>query len=258
MSQEKTRIPLTDTAIKSAVPMSSEEYQQFHNEFAEEMCSITIAKNSDYSTGADDALSNFRVVGNFADVPPEKAWLVLLGKHVTAVQRYVRDGHVSSEDIRHRLIDIANYCALGAALFRDPPKTPTVKAQTGSKADGDQQDDQQKESVAVEPTQGGVRIKSLAALRPHEAIEAYARWRLIGAPWRAGASFKNVRDLLEDVRQYRQTLKSTYQQIVNEKIAEPLRRLTNGEFGSVTDENVAVTSSMAITEAIKHLRNTLK
>jgi hypothetical protein len=99
--------------------MTHEEYERLVVEFTAEMTAVTMAKNSDYSAGTDDAMNDYYSAARRAGITPVQAWFVLLCKHVHAVERYVKTGQLSSETIHSRLIDLANYAMLGDALTRD-------------------------------------------------------------------------------------------------------------------------------------------
>ncbi len=84
-----------------------------------EMKGVTDAKNPDYSAGTLDAMANYYELASAAGITPMQAWMCLMMKHVTAIMRFVKVGNVTSEPIRGRFIDLANYAMLGAALADD-------------------------------------------------------------------------------------------------------------------------------------------
>lgn len=99
--------------------MTMDEYAQHVNGFLAEMRAVTEAKNPDYSAGSNDAMAHYHDAAVEVGVTPLQVWLVLLTKHLQAIRRYARTGTVSSEAIRGRFVDVANYAMLGAALVED-------------------------------------------------------------------------------------------------------------------------------------------
>lgn len=99
--------------------MRFDDYAEHVTDFTSEMTEVTGKKNPDYSVGDDDAMGNFKIIGEDADVEPLTAWAVLFFKHVTAIMSYVRKGKLMDESIHSRFIDLANYCMLGDALVKD-------------------------------------------------------------------------------------------------------------------------------------------
>jgi hypothetical protein len=99
--------------------MTHEEYAIHVQKFTSEMQRITAAKNKDYSAGTADAMYDYYSTAERAGITPVQSWFVLMMKHVHAVERYVKTGDLSSETIDSRLLDLANYAMLGAALIKD-------------------------------------------------------------------------------------------------------------------------------------------
>lgn len=112
--------------------MTHAEYADHVKKFTDEMQEVTGAKNADYSAGSDDSMNNYYEVGRFAGVTPFQAWMVLVGKHLTAIMRYAKDGKVSSESIQGRFIDLANYAMLGSALVQDLEKKKKIEEESKS------------------------------------------------------------------------------------------------------------------------------
>ena len=102
--------------------MDLRTFDEFRKQFHKDMESIVAVKNPDYSVNAD-TMSNYKEIARFLGIPPRVVWAVLFMKHVTAISRYVRDGRVSSEPIRGRFLDAANYCVLGSALISEEDDT---------------------------------------------------------------------------------------------------------------------------------------
>jgi hypothetical protein len=72
------------------------------------------AKGQDYTVGQNDTdrLYNFREGARAAGISPTQVWWVYFWKHLTAVQRYVKEGKVDSEGIKGRILDCVNYLIL--------------------------------------------------------------------------------------------------------------------------------------------------
>jgi hypothetical protein len=70
-------------------------------------------KGHDYTVGSPDRLNNFKMAGEFFDLPPEKVLGVYVYKHVTAIWSWIKSGGQSeSEPIFLRLADAINYFLL--------------------------------------------------------------------------------------------------------------------------------------------------
>jgi len=75
---------------------------------------ILDVKGNDYTVGAGDKdrLFNFRSAAQQIGGSMLQVWYVYFYKHLTSVQRYVKDGKVESEPIRERIKDLINYLYL--------------------------------------------------------------------------------------------------------------------------------------------------
>lgn len=78
-----------------------------------------MVKGDDYSRPDVDALSNFKESAHRLGTTPIKEWATHYTKHTMAIERFVRDGCVSSEAIRGRFRDARNYLLLGEALLAE-------------------------------------------------------------------------------------------------------------------------------------------
>lgn len=86
-------------------------------EFAK-IVAINKSKGKDYA-GDTDALSNFKTQGKELGLTPEQVLAVYLGKHVSAVMAYCREGQVESEPIEGRIHDVILYCFLLMGLVKE-------------------------------------------------------------------------------------------------------------------------------------------
>lgn len=103
--------------------MTPDDFKQHRIDFIVEMIGEMDAKNEDYKAGSTNQLHYEEIAENIGCAPMQ-VWATLFCKHVHAIFRYCRDGHVDSEDIQHRLKDAANYCLLGSALVKDLEDKP--------------------------------------------------------------------------------------------------------------------------------------
>jgi len=75
---------------------------------------ILDTKGADYTSGNSsvDRLHNFRTAAADAKISMRHVWYVYAYKHWSSIKRYVVDGHVESEPLRSRVIDVINYMYL--------------------------------------------------------------------------------------------------------------------------------------------------
>lgn len=100
--------------------MIHDDYKMHVAKFTNEMVEVTQKKNHDYSVRDDDAMDNFKLVGEMLGISPRLVWSVLWMKHVTAVINHMaKDKTLKDETIHGRFIDLANYAMLGDALDKD-------------------------------------------------------------------------------------------------------------------------------------------
>lgn len=98
--------------------MMHKEFEEFAKVFVVDMIDLLKVKGGDYSNEVD-RLSNFKEQAKLLGVPARVIWAVYCHKHIDAVDRWVREGKLTSETIRSRFLDLANYALLGAALAED-------------------------------------------------------------------------------------------------------------------------------------------
>ena len=194
------------------------------------MHKLTSAKNHDYSSNDDDGLSNFFVVAEFASISPQQTWMTLLGKHITAVQRYVSEGKLLDETIRSRLLDIANYCVLGAALFERISTQP--------------------ENGQMTPTAETSWIVPLQGNPLSVVIEDIAKHGRLGCPWNPGASAQNVKYLLDFIGS---TPASQLEQEVLLSILRTIRKFMTVHAEEAFD-GVTISHSMSIETFIRAVK----
>ncbi|MHC4175909.1 MAG: hypothetical protein ACYSWU_00270 [Planctomycetota bacterium] len=100
--------------------MTFAEFHDLGEQFFGDMRSLLDTKGVDYTGGkGGDRLGNFKRVAEALGVSPMVVWGVYYMKHVEAVSTFVKTGHAASEPIYGRMLDLANYALLGAALFKE-------------------------------------------------------------------------------------------------------------------------------------------
>ena len=73
----------------------------------------------EYARSEDDVHANFKRVGNYLNLPAEKALMVYLLKHIDGIAAYM-DGHKSQrEDVGGRIIDAIVYLFLLYELIEE-------------------------------------------------------------------------------------------------------------------------------------------
>ena len=75
-------------------------------------------KGKDYQNDTD-ALSNFKEIAQASGKTPIEVWHILMHKHMTAINNFVRGRELKCESIESRLLDLANFVLLGSALIED-------------------------------------------------------------------------------------------------------------------------------------------
>ena len=82
------------------------------------------AKGHDYREGNDDdALHNFRTMGEDLDLPMEKIWFVYFSKHLKALKTYIKEGgQRESEPIEGRIKDMLVYLLLFYKMVQENKK----------------------------------------------------------------------------------------------------------------------------------------
>ena len=88
-----------------------------HDDF-EKVVKINETKGHDYA-GEEDALRNFKEQAVEAGITSAQVWAVLFGKHLKAIQTFVREGDVASEPIEGRIHDGIPYLFLLLGLIRE-------------------------------------------------------------------------------------------------------------------------------------------
>ncbi len=91
--------------------MDLKQQEKAFKDFRELCASITSTKNKDYCPDGI-AFEEIKETAEEVGIKPSQALWVHFKKHFSAVKSYMQRGHVESEPIQGRLVDMANYCAL--------------------------------------------------------------------------------------------------------------------------------------------------
>lgn len=98
--------------------MNRRDYEKCADQLFTEAADIEGAKRPGYTLGADDILTNFKVVAARAGVTPGQAWAVYFLKHIDAITAIMtRPDLPVSEAPSGRFADAINYLKLGYALW---------------------------------------------------------------------------------------------------------------------------------------------
>jgi hypothetical protein len=104
-------------------PKSSKRqaYLDLHSEYLASMSRIALAKNADYTGGADDPFSNFRLVEALGIGSAEQGFLTRMTDKLSRISSFTKQGTlmVKDESVEDTLLDLANYCLLMAAYLKD-------------------------------------------------------------------------------------------------------------------------------------------
>lgn len=75
-------------------------------------------KGREYASDAD-ATANFKARASQLDIDPLKVWGIFFGKHIDAINAFIRTGHTLSEPIDGRIDDAILYLILLKALIAE-------------------------------------------------------------------------------------------------------------------------------------------
>lgn len=110
--------------------MNFPERQAYIQQLFTEAMAVLEAKGKDYSD-SEDALSNFKEDAKEMGISKYQSAAMHLNKQISAVKRSIRRRpeypQTESEPFDQRLIDIINYAALLACIFREDRTTRAVE-----------------------------------------------------------------------------------------------------------------------------------
>jgi len=96
-----------------------EFFLRAHYSFADNGLTLVTLKGSDYSPERIPMTEAFFAAAELGVDVPHILW-VHCRKHMSAIARWMSYGHLNSEDMRSRLLDVANYMALMDSYLADP------------------------------------------------------------------------------------------------------------------------------------------
>lgn len=120
------------TKMEKSKMASETEYSSYLSsirQLFDDAYAVMAAKAADYTNGGDP-LSNFYDASKKAGITPMQAWFVHFHKHVTAIEKFVRDGFVESEPIVGRIHDAINYLAILPEIIKREGEIPAKKEVT--------------------------------------------------------------------------------------------------------------------------------
>lgn len=101
--------------------MNGQDFKIFLDNFTKDMYATLNVKGGEYSSDRD-RLENFKRGAQMTGADPRQIALIYMAKHFDAIGSFVRDPTMpTSEPIRGRFIDLANYAVLMAALVEEAP-----------------------------------------------------------------------------------------------------------------------------------------
>lgn len=104
--------------------MDHQAFTKFATAFQDEQVGLLNIKGGEY-TGSLDRLANFRRGAGLTGIQPLTCLFIYMSKHYDSFATFVKDRQTGndqrprSETMRSRLLDMANYCILAAALLQD-------------------------------------------------------------------------------------------------------------------------------------------
>lgn len=75
-------------------------------------------KGREYA-GEEDTLADFKEVAREIGISPLQVWATYVKKHQRAIDTFIREGHVKSEAIESRVMDVIVYHLLLLGLIQD-------------------------------------------------------------------------------------------------------------------------------------------
>ena len=101
--------------------MNNERFLELWNKTLEQDSDCMTTKGADYA-GSEDRLANFKRNAERWGMTPIQVWSIYFGKHMDAIESYVKKGKLESEPIEARIMDARNYLFLLKCLIEDVKK----------------------------------------------------------------------------------------------------------------------------------------
>ncbi len=99
--------------------MTHDSFSDEITEFLDRVEREVVKKNADYAGDSPNPFAAFDRAAAELGLSREQVWAVFYMKHVQAVLRYIKTGKLDSESINSRLIDLAAYPAILAAMVAE-------------------------------------------------------------------------------------------------------------------------------------------
>src|SRR5574341_1661414 len=102
--------------------MNDQEFKQIRKKFNEMGTKELDDRGPSYAEkfdGNEDRLANFKVLAKDIGISPMQVLMIYLKKHMRSIERYVRDGHQTSEGVITNFVGARNYLDLAVALDQD-------------------------------------------------------------------------------------------------------------------------------------------
>jgi hypothetical protein len=155
--------------------MKAEQFAGVVDTLLDEVRGALACKGQDYQGQSADRLANFYEMAALAGTTPLQVWLVLVGKHLSAIKNYAETGVAASQSIHERFMDLATYAVLGDALAQDRKSPPCGPAPEPSLMhDGAYWRRDAFAKLAEELTPAELSILSAAKLSPHPEFDKLA------------------------------------------------------------------------------------
>lgn len=97
---------------------ASDFYEQCDSIYKNECMPLMKGKGEAYS-GQDDKLGNFKRIAKKYHITPFLVWAIFFGKHLDALDAWLRGEYKDTEPIEGRINDIINYGFLLRGLIKD-------------------------------------------------------------------------------------------------------------------------------------------
>lgn len=98
--------------------MNTSNFDDLVKDVLEKARVTRIEKGRDYA-GTEDVLGNFKKRAERLGLRPIKVWGLYFGKHIDAIETFVKTENLTSEPIEMRIVDAINYLLLGYALINE-------------------------------------------------------------------------------------------------------------------------------------------
>lgn len=116
-STERVAELITETKKSIEAFMTYEKFDELFDSLITQCRSMKDTKGREYA-GLGNRLDNFNRQGRRNDIDPLKVCNIYLGKHIDAIDNFVREGRVFSESIESRIVDAITYLTLMMGIIK--------------------------------------------------------------------------------------------------------------------------------------------